>query len=342
MSHIATNWAFAVRGIPPMAKLVLIALADRHNKDTNLCCPDQKMIAADVCMSDRTVRKFVNWLEHSGLISKRIQSKGIGVTTYYTLHLGITEAQPVETNRKDVPKGQNDQSEGGPTGTSVTTNRNVEDNQTEAAFRNKGTGSNRNQPESSVSKETDKGSNSKPSKPRPEKSVAEANAALTTKSELQKAGIYSVGVALLKAEGIEDQVARRFLGGLIKKSSIAIVHAAIQAASQDPPIDARGFLSGVVEKRARQAGLRRAPETKPGQLATDVHGEPVDWSEAVERYRKSGWWNSKKLGERPDELRYRGPLKPLEALLATGRFGGLDVRIIRLNIERLRAEQSAA
>jgi hypothetical protein len=340
VSHIATNWAFAVRGIPPMAKLVLIALADRHNKDTNLCCPDQKMIAADVCMSDRTVRKFVAWLEEHGLISKRIQSKGIGVTTYYTLHLGVTEALEVETKRKSVPKGKIDQTEDRPTGTSRSTNRKEEVNQTEAAFRNKGTVSNRNQPYS-VSNETAQGDLLEtPSRERTRRKPESVKADRLTRNELQKAAIFSIGLTLLKSEDVPDQVARKFLGGLIKRSSVAIVHAAVNAAAQDPPIDGRGYLSGFVEKRARAAGLRKPGAQPPGAPTADLNGNAVDWHAAVARFTRSGIW-PKALGGRPDEFDYRGPLEALEAVFASGRFGPADKVGLKNNIDRLRAARAA-
>lgn len=335
MSHVATNWAFAVRGVPPMAKLVLLALADRHNKDTNLCCPDQKMIAEDVSMSDRTVRKFIAWLEKHTFITKRVQSKGIGVTTYYTLHFGVLEAPSVEANRKTVPEG----GEQTPTGTRRSTNRNVEVNQTEAAFRNKGTVSNRKEPESSVSNETAQGDLLEDRQPKPVRRTKKTvQAERVTKAELQKAAIFSVGLTLLRAEDIPDAVARKFLGGLIKRSSEAVVHAAVMAAAADPPIDARGYLSGVVERKARNAGMRRAPE-QAGAVPTDRNGHAVDWGAMVARYVRSGIWPDR-LGRRPDELGYRGTLAPLEAIMANNQIGRLDVEAIKINIDCLRAARA--
>lgn len=82
-------------------------------------------------------------------------------------------------------------------------------------------------------------------------------------------------------------------------------------------------------------------EPVSGAEANDCNGVPVDWVAAGERYRKTGRWSGR-LGPRPDELGYRGPLAPLEAIMASGRFGNMYVAALKANIDRLRAEQSAA
>ena len=105
MSVQGVQWALATRGIEPAAKLILCALGDRHNKDTNLCCPDQVMLAEEVGMTDRTVRTWLGWLALAGMISRRKLSKGHGVVTYYTLHFDRQLPLPVETNRKTFPVG---------------------------------------------------------------------------------------------------------------------------------------------------------------------------------------------------------------------------------------------
>jgi DNA-binding transcriptional ArsR family regulator len=69
MSHKATNWAVEQRGIPPIAKVVLWHLADRHNPD-NGCFPDQATLADSVEVSRASVNRHLIELEKAGLIRR--------------------------------------------------------------------------------------------------------------------------------------------------------------------------------------------------------------------------------------------------------------------------------
>lgn len=69
MSHEATAWAFKVRGLKPGAKMVLWALADRHNPDYG-CFPSQERLAADCEVDPRTVRTHLKTLERAQLIHR--------------------------------------------------------------------------------------------------------------------------------------------------------------------------------------------------------------------------------------------------------------------------------
>lgn len=70
MSHLAVNWALEQTGLKPAAKLVLICLADRHNKDTGECFPSQDKLAEDACMSRSSVNDQLDRLEALGLIER--------------------------------------------------------------------------------------------------------------------------------------------------------------------------------------------------------------------------------------------------------------------------------
>ena len=69
MSHVATNWAFQVKGLSPTAKVLLLHLADRHNPDFG-CFPSQDRIAADCEISRSTVNRHLDDLERIGLIRR--------------------------------------------------------------------------------------------------------------------------------------------------------------------------------------------------------------------------------------------------------------------------------
>lgn len=74
MSHQATNWAMQQRDMKPATKTVLLCLADRHNPEKG-CFPSHKRIAADACMSERSVRNHLATLEAMGLL-RRVKGTG--------------------------------------------------------------------------------------------------------------------------------------------------------------------------------------------------------------------------------------------------------------------------
>lgn len=92
--------------------------------------------------------------------------------------------------------------------------------------------------------------------------------------------------------------------------------------------------------QAAQLPLEPAAPANPGGGARDRNGDPVDWAAVVKRYVKHGDWPNRLWG-RPDGHDYRGALEPLEAIMANGQVGDLDVNMIRLNIDRLRAQRAA-
>lgn len=69
MSHHATNWAIAQRGLKPATKIVLWHLADCHNP-SNGCFPSQEYLA-DCCeMSRSSLNEHLAALETAGLIRR--------------------------------------------------------------------------------------------------------------------------------------------------------------------------------------------------------------------------------------------------------------------------------
>ena len=72
MSAEHVGWAFRQRGLTPTRKLVLVALADRCNKDTLRCDPSIRKIMDDTGLGERTVFRALLDLEEDGFI-KRVQ-----------------------------------------------------------------------------------------------------------------------------------------------------------------------------------------------------------------------------------------------------------------------------
>jgi len=69
MSHAATNWAIAQRGLKPATKIVLWLLCDRHNPDYG-CFPTQARLAEDAEMSISALNDHLATLERNGLIRR--------------------------------------------------------------------------------------------------------------------------------------------------------------------------------------------------------------------------------------------------------------------------------
>lgn len=69
MSHAATNWATAQRGLKPATKIVLWLLCDRHNPDYG-CFPTQARLAEDAEMSISALNDHLATLEGLGLIRR--------------------------------------------------------------------------------------------------------------------------------------------------------------------------------------------------------------------------------------------------------------------------------
>ena len=96
MSHKATHWAWTVKGISSAEKLTLLALADRHNADTNQCFPSLDKIADDTSLSRDTVRRATQSLEQKGFLSRRLVLDEHGRTLGYSygLHMGDSTMLP--------------------------------------------------------------------------------------------------------------------------------------------------------------------------------------------------------------------------------------------------------
>ncbi len=109
MSHQATNWAAELRGIPPMAKLVLLRLADRAD-ESGICYPSQRRLAAECGITERTVRNAIADLICRGLVIIHTPSTPRGDTTRYRLTFANTPeprsgGEPHSGEEQTAPRG---------------------------------------------------------------------------------------------------------------------------------------------------------------------------------------------------------------------------------------------
>ena len=89
MSFEAVNWAWKQKDMTPWEKLVLLALADRHNPDHG-CFPSLNKIVDDTEISRSTVRRCLKQLEKKGLITvqENMRANGSQTSNLYHLHIG--------------------------------------------------------------------------------------------------------------------------------------------------------------------------------------------------------------------------------------------------------------
>ena len=97
MSFKHMAWALQSKIGDPLAKLLLIALADRTDKETNQCWPSLARLAADTELSPATVARKLNHLEAHGYIQRTQRD---AKSTLYTLSHSetptyITQTQPL-------------------------------------------------------------------------------------------------------------------------------------------------------------------------------------------------------------------------------------------------------
>lgn len=100
MAFKAVDWAFE-RNLDPAAKLVLLALAKRADKDDMTCYPSLARIAADTGFNPSTIARKLRQLEISGYISRqrRIDSNSYKTTLYTVLVAGSEKGlSPTATN----------------------------------------------------------------------------------------------------------------------------------------------------------------------------------------------------------------------------------------------------
>jgi len=92
MSGMALIWAANVKGLKPAAKIVLIQLADFHNKESGQCNPSAKRLADECEMGRATLFRHMTTLEECGLVTRHARGDGDGGrgANQYELHLDIT------------------------------------------------------------------------------------------------------------------------------------------------------------------------------------------------------------------------------------------------------------
>ena len=101
MSFKHMAWAMEVRVGDPLAKLLLVALADRADKERGQCWPSLSRLCEDTEMSKASVTRRLSYLEQQGFVHRTQRDQS---STLYTLPLteptmSLTETPPCLSQR---------------------------------------------------------------------------------------------------------------------------------------------------------------------------------------------------------------------------------------------------
>lgn len=88
MSLIAISLTIQQKIADPLAKFLLLLLADRHNGDTGECFPSIPRLTEDSGMSRSTVIRKLQWLQEAGFVTPvaRTRNGGSQASNNYVLH----------------------------------------------------------------------------------------------------------------------------------------------------------------------------------------------------------------------------------------------------------------
>ncbi|MBP7544066.1 MAG: helix-turn-helix domain-containing protein [Acidovorax sp.] len=101
MSFPALAWAVRQK-LPSTQKLVLVMLAERHNKDSGQCNPSLELLAEDCGLSRRSVIDQIAKLQDVGYLTVRHRAKdSVRLPSQYVLHLGFGVPEKVQTEAND-------------------------------------------------------------------------------------------------------------------------------------------------------------------------------------------------------------------------------------------------
>lgn len=332
MSVKAMKWAANVEGISGKEKAVLFVLAEAHNGKTGLCCPGQERIARKAGMNDKTARKYLSLLEGASLISRRVTSKGAGLITLYDLHMDVLEPTPKDThpngtglpvgrdtqdstangiplpvgqrlaNGKELPVGAQDQTVKmeGPNGNCLPFP--IEEPEGTGIYRSSEADASSERPQSDLFNQPAAQAPSSPEPPQHHKPATRR----ADPAEVEKEFIFKNGIQLLVSQGHTEQTARSYFGRLVRDWKIKPVAEAVKAAIAANPGDAKAWIPAALKKRKTELSVIAAPTVDA--VAAD------DWCAAINRWVDDGYWPGR-LGVAPNQVGYRGPIAPLQALL---------------------------
>lgn len=101
MSFKHMAWAMEARVGDPLAKLLLVALADRADKERGQCWPSLSRLCEDTEMSKASVTRRLSYLEQQGFVhrTQRDQSSTLYTLPLTELTMSLTETPPCLSQR---------------------------------------------------------------------------------------------------------------------------------------------------------------------------------------------------------------------------------------------------
>ena len=105
MSIAASKWAWDVRGVTPVQKVILLCIADHANKDGENAFPGIARIADECCMDRSTAMRNIEKLVDAGLLVKIKRTGGEGGGAKSNLYsVPISESRTERQSRSATAK----------------------------------------------------------------------------------------------------------------------------------------------------------------------------------------------------------------------------------------------
>jgi hypothetical protein len=329
MSIEATRWALKVRGLSLAEKAILFVLADAHNGKTGKCFPSLSALSDAADCTVRIARKHLAGIEAKGLFTRTVTSFGKGLTTFYELHLDMTEAN--DTRGATGQAQTNEHSEGQLAKCPSEGQLVPADQMTLLEGPNDTRGViTIEEPEYITGIPSSEANASSEGRTSDLFEASPSSPPAISKREMATDIVFRIGKPLLSRDGLSPKEAGAFLGKLIKNSNLEIVARVVSQAALAPPVDARQWLTAAANAEARKAGLTRTVR-KSG---------PTEWPKVLNTWFDSGTW-PRHVGPDPTDTACLAPTHELEAVLAKFETGHPTARSIRRVIDARKPRTTA-
>ena len=324
MSLDAITWAYKQTDIPGVARAVLVNLCNRAD-ESRYCFPQIATITRDTGFKDRAVRDALNLLVQQGCITRKRQANPDGSMGQYEYWVMTDRTPKTEPKTASEPAAKPKQKHGPA--------RNAAGEKTQRIHRPAADAAGSSSDEKTVQ---DHGAALNAAGPPPAPDAAGTTGArrrsieeppLRTNQQkketpvvVEPASLQSVfleiwnlwpGAGRIRSKS-KAQCLETLRRALVNRQPAMMVEAVRRAVKTFdnpkyvPALD-RWLKDGKFEHFFPNAEIHELPFSNS---ATDD-----DWRAAVRRWADDGYWPSTRLGPAPNQVGYRGPIKPLEDLL---------------------------
>lgn len=320
MSVQAITWGYAQTDVFAVNKFVLITLCNRADEDWS-CYPSIESIATDTGLGKSTVRRALDWLEEGGYLERVRQRNPDGSLGRYRYYL----SRDREASTQPAPHSSTGQKVQQIHGAPAPGSRDKHQQKQHAPRTSTGKKSANYQhaPDPSTGEPSAR-SGANPS------ARSEHSTKPSVLSNRQKKETENPHVATSELHSAFLAIWNMWPGeGRIRsKRKDLCLDAMVRALGDRQPammVEAVRRFVRTLENRKFTPALDRwirdgkfehfFPNAEIHELPFSNSATDDDWRAAVRRWADDGYWPSTRLGPAPNQVGYRGPIKPLEDLL---------------------------